>query len=69
MVAVGTSPAAYMQFEYQLIDTYNLTWITSIFSGSIFIYLLIIGLAMMLGIWFLLKTLFQSNAIFWKSTA
>jgi hypothetical protein len=43
--------------------------VSTVFSVSLFGYLLLIGIAMMVGIWYLLRALFRENTVFWRSTA
>lgn len=48
IVASGTSASAYMQFSYQLVDRLDIVEVSIIYSVSIFVFVLLVGLLMVL---------------------
>jgi len=48
VVAQGTSASAYMQFSYQLVDRLDIVQVSIIYSVSIFVFVVLVGLLMVL---------------------
>ena len=69
IVASGTSASAYMQFSYQLVDRLDIVEVSIIYSVSIFVFVLLVGLLMVLTARFCVQKVIKKNQDYWKRMA
>lgn len=61
IVASGQSASAYMQISYQLVDRLDIVEVSIIYSVSIFVFVLLVGLLMVLTARFCVQQVIRQN--------
>jgi hypothetical protein len=69
VVVQGTAASAYMQFSYQLVDRMDIVEISIIYSVSVFTFVLLIGLIMVLTARYCIQQVIKQNQDYWKKMA
>ena len=68
-MAQGTSSSAYMQFSYQLVDRLDIVQVSIIYSHTIFFFVVLVGVVMILTARFCVQSVIKQNQEYWKKMA